>query len=168
MDNDVIVTGPDRPIHFSETHKTSDVLDIVITNELEMLTEVETAEEGSSDHNPLLITLDSGEKGYEEARPKTNKFRRIMRRRIRLNRVISIKEELESAVHDLPNDIKEALKKSEVTVIVKLYTIYGEIPEALKGIIRFKNKEKRRAREYPRAVNIKRSKELENTPSPYE
>lgn len=45
----------------SNTHNTSDVLDIVVTRKLEMSLDVVSLNEGSSDYYPLLITLGSDE-----------------------------------------------------------------------------------------------------------
>lgn len=39
--------------------------------------------------------------------------------------------------------------------------IYGEIPEALKKVIRQKNRTRRRARQFPSDANKKRAKEVQ-------
>lgn len=57
---DIDVLAPYEPTHFSN-NKMNDVIDIVLICNLAMSHEITVTNEGSSEHNPVLLAL--GEKG---------------------------------------------------------------------------------------------------------
>lgn len=71
-----------------------------------MFLDVTSLNEGSSDHNPLLITVGNVEEEPVEEKTNTdwNKFRHVLR----------VKEELEQAAKELEDKIHQALKGSAV------------------------------------------------------
>lgn len=119
----------------------------MMTRKLVMFLNVVSLNEGSSDNNPMLNLLGSGEEESDEKKTKIDwkKFRHVMRvPKIYQTHTL---DELEQAVKDLETNIHQLLKDSAVKNKGDQKTnSYGDIPEGLKKVIRQKNKARRQER----------------------
>lgn len=129
--HEVYVTGT--------THNITDLLNIVVIRELDMFMDVITINEGIPKHNALLITVGCCEEEPEEqTKIDWKEFRNIPK--IPRTDQINTEEELEQTIQSLDKQIHKALIDSTVTTNKNTNTIYGESPEALKIVIKQKNK----------------------------
>lgn len=139
------IIAPDEPTFFSPNHR-PDILDIAILQNIRLHYEIETIQDLSSDHFPVLLVLNSLVPLLTT--PKTNtktdwpSFKKYLTDNGSKIPIIHNKEDLKAATNMLQNDIHTALEANTTNSPSNNNHIY-DIPQTTKELIR----QKRRARE---------------------
>jgi len=146
---DVDVLAPVEPTHFSN-NGVNDVIDFALIRNPAMGLEITATNEGSSDHNPVLLTL--GEKENQQEATFTSrttdweKYREILQRDFPPIPRLEHRQEIEDAILALENAIKAAIEASTTTKRRPIINNYlAGIPEATKQLIRERRRAKRTA-----------------------
>ncbi|KAJ8922704.1 hypothetical protein NQ315_007738 [Exocentrus adspersus] len=125
-----------------------DVLDIALLKAIPAETDITSHHEGSSDHNPVLLTMgDPTPQGDIIVKRNTDwaNFRAEMQRSTAIPR-IETTDDLEAAVVSLETDIRTALERSTTeTREVRQANYIGEIPLEAQQLIRDRRAARRRA-----------------------
>ncbi|KAJ8912144.1 hypothetical protein NQ315_013193 [Exocentrus adspersus] len=145
---DVVAIGPEEPTFDGQGRFAPDVLDIALLKAIPAETDITSHHEGSSDHNPVLLTMgDPTPQGDIIVKRNTDwaNFRAEMQRSTAIPR-IETTDDLEAAVVSLETDIRTALERSTTeTREVRQANYIGEIPLEAQQLIRDRRAARRRA-----------------------
>ncbi|KAJ8910286.1 hypothetical protein NQ315_016103, partial [Exocentrus adspersus] len=145
---DVVAIGPIEPTFDGQGRFAPDVLDIALLKAIPAETDITSHHEGSSDHNPVLLTVgDPTPQGDIIVKRNTDwaNFRAEMQRSTAIPR-IETTDDLEAAVVSLETDIRTALERSTTeTREVRQANYIGEIPLEAQQLIRDRRAARRRA-----------------------
>ncbi|KAJ8910281.1 hypothetical protein NQ315_016098 [Exocentrus adspersus] len=145
---DVVAIGPIEPTFDGQGRFAPDVLDIALLKAIPAETDITSHHEGSSDHNPVLLTMgDPTPQGDIIVKRNTDwaNFRAEMQRRTAIPRIKTI-DDLEAAVVSLETDIRTALERSTTeTREVRQSNYIREIPLEAQQLIRDRRAARRRA-----------------------
>ncbi|KAJ8912970.1 hypothetical protein NQ315_000026 [Exocentrus adspersus] len=145
---DVVAIGPIEPTFDGQGRFAPDVLDIALLKAIPAETDITSHHEGSSDHNPVLLTMgDPTPQGDIIVKRNTDwaNFRAEMQKRTAIPR-IETTDDLEAAVVSLETDIRTALERSTIeTREVRQANYIGEIPLEAQQLIRDRRVARRRA-----------------------
>ncbi|KAJ8917722.1 hypothetical protein NQ315_005171 [Exocentrus adspersus] len=145
---DVVAIGPVEPTFDGQGRFAPDVLDIALLKAIPAETDITSHHEGSSDHNPVLLTMgDPTPQGDIIVKRNTDwaNFRAEMQRSTAIPR-IETTDDLEAAVVSLETDIRTALERSTTeTREVRQANYIGEIPLEAQQLIRDRRAARRRA-----------------------
>lgn len=149
--NNINVHGPIQHTHHTEYQPySSDVLDICLTKNYEEHIDIETKDELSSDHLPIVITLDLNNPKLPLNPPKSfinwPHFLHLLQNTTQPIPIIETTLHLEEAVTKITKDIKNAINTSTVTKTSNHSHQQAKLPTHIKQVIRQKNQTLRRAR----------------------
>lgn len=159
------IIGPNRPTHYPSTGSRGDVLDIVLTNNINMAVLLEVIPELNSDHNPVVITVGDN---YIAAPPRE----RINTRNIDWdifqehldqliltgNPIICTQDHIEENIYKLTQSITIAAKTSQMRQPLRSTGTPLDLPTMIIKAISAKNKVRKlwqqtRLREYKTRLN---------------
>lgn len=142
--NNLAVYGPDEPTFFHRSGYRPDVLDILVAKDVTADIELSTVSETSSDHNPVIVTID-GTQDELQVNEKTRvcwpKFAEILEDSISCSQRISSTEQLEDAVNEFTESVTGALQSA--TKIIRMPAYKHEISDDIRNLIREKNQARR-------------------------
>ncbi|KAJ8919433.1 hypothetical protein NQ315_016531 [Exocentrus adspersus] len=146
--DNVEAIGPIEPTYDGQGRFAPDVLDIALLKAIPAATDITSLDEGSSDHNPVLLTM-GAHAPEEDIIVKRNTdwagFRAAMQRSTAIPR-IETTDDLEAAVVSLETDIRTALERSTTeTREVRRDNYIGDIPLQAQQLIRDRRAARRRA-----------------------
>ncbi|KAJ8913997.1 hypothetical protein NQ315_012020 [Exocentrus adspersus] len=145
---DVVAIGPEEPTFDGQGRFAPDVLDIALLKAIPAETDITSHHEGSSDHNPVLLTMgDPTPQGDIIVKRNTDwaNFRAEMQRSTAIPQ-IETTDDLEAAVVSLETDIRTALERSTTeTREVRQANYIDEIPLEAQQLIRDRRAARRRA-----------------------
>lgn len=143
----ILAMGPEEPTYHHVRNR-PDVLDIALLQNMTLNFEnLRTLDEGSSDHNPILLELgdqDEDMSTFTKKRTDWEQFRASLQRDIAPIPRIESEEEIEAAISTLEEDIHRALRASTTeTVTRRVAAPMGELPEDTRQLIRDRRRAKR-------------------------
>ncbi|KAJ8909866.1 hypothetical protein NQ315_013903 [Exocentrus adspersus] len=143
--DNVTAIGPTEPTFDGQGRFAPDVLDIALLKAIPTETDITSHNEGSSDHNPVLLTMgDPTRQGDIIRNTDWTDFRAEMQRSTAIPR-IETTDDLEAAVVSLETDIRTALERSITeTRAVRQTNYMGEIPLQAQQLIRDRRAARRR------------------------
>jgi len=143
LKNDCTVIFPDEPTHFPENGSTPTTIDIGINKNVLSASEIKVLNQMSSDHNPILVTLESQIKNtntklaYDYDEVDWPKFKRLLHKSTTIS-TIQTSEELENEVQKFTNTIQNCIKQ---TIPVKTnQQIQDKLPPNILQMISHRNK----------------------------
>jgi hypothetical protein len=136
--NNMEAIGPEDPTHHYE--EGSDVIDIAIVKNINNYYHLQTVEELSSDHSPVIITLNRPIKQDKITKSWTN-WKQFQETIKTTNSPINNPQEIENAVKQLEIDIKQAYEQA---TYVKEIQPKQLLPQHIQQLIQTKNKARRR------------------------
>ncbi|KAJ8910825.1 hypothetical protein NQ315_015560 [Exocentrus adspersus] len=146
--DNVEAIGPIEPTYDGQGRFAPDVLDIALLKAIPAATDITSLDEGSSDHNPVLLTMGAhAPEGDIIDKRNTDwaGFRAAMQRSTAIPR-IETTDDLEAAVVSLGTDIRTALEQSTTeTREVRRDNYIGDIPLQAQQLIRDRRAARRRA-----------------------
>jgi hypothetical protein len=136
--NNMEAIGPEDPTHHYE--EGSDVIDIAIVKNINNYYHLQTVEELSSDHSPVIITQNRPIKQDKITKSWTN-WKQFQETIKTTNSPINNPQEIENAVKQLEIDIKQAYEQA---TYVKEIQPKQLLPQHIQQLIQTKNKARRR------------------------
>ncbi|KAK9887253.1 hypothetical protein WA026_021104 [Henosepilachna vigintioctopunctata] len=130
-ENDLIIAAPSEHTHLCTGTNTTDLLDIAVIQNVRWAYRLETIMDLSSDHLPVILELETGVEEKRRTIMKTNWLRYKERLRAK-KRDIQNTEQLEEAIEDIENRIKNAVEEATTTTEV---TSREPIPKNLKILL---------------------------------
>lgn len=113
-----IIIGPERPTYLPTGRGRNEVLDVAVLKNVEEDFGIETIEEGTSDHNPIVLTIGTMIRLDDDQMKHTTRwdsFSRNLKEKIGDIPVIRSSEELELATEALQSCILEAYQECTIT-----------------------------------------------------
>ncbi|KAJ8914898.1 hypothetical protein NQ315_016052 [Exocentrus adspersus] len=146
--DNVEAIGPIEHTYDGKGRFAPDVLDIALLKAIPAATDITSLDEGTSDHNPVLLTMGAlAPEGDIIVKRNTDwaGFKAAMQRSTAISR-IETTDDLEAAVVSLETDIRTALKRSTTeTREVRRVNYIGDIPLQAQQLIRDRRAARRRA-----------------------
>lgn len=138
---------PDEPTHFPENGATPTTIDFGINKNVTNVSDVQSLNELSSDHNPIVFTLYSQTKSenplriYDYENTDWDKFRQMARDEVKITPNIRAVSELEIEVQRYTNTIKKCIEQTVPIKCVK--QIQDNLPQYIIELIKDRNKIRR-------------------------
>lgn len=151
MNSNYAVIGPLEPTHYPGNKKHNpDVLDIAIINDLAPSITIETLQELSSDHNPVLIIIGNANMTTEPINPKFNfnkanwtLFRSCLDKKLPKEiPQLTCPDEIDSFTKFLTTIIEESMETTIPKKTEKRNTLF-DLPPGLAKAVQFKNRTRR-------------------------
>ncbi len=144
---DLIADGPMSPTHFPARGHPPDVLDIALFYKSSWTYCIETINDLSSDHNPVLLTVNElSDPPPSKSRKKTDwtYFSHRVGEKLSINYSIKNAKELDSAVDNFAETIMSSINESSKTLPERTpFNLKGDLPKFVKELIATKNKLRR-------------------------
>lgn len=148
LNNDVTIQFPDRHTHFPPNNTTPTTIDLVLNKNVTNISDIETLDELSSDHSPIVFTL----RGLNESiQVKTvidhvntdwTRFKTELDRHVNITNNINTTDRLEQEINKLTTAIQKTIKK---TVTLKnIRPFHSDIPQQAKDLIKERNRNRKR------------------------
>ncbi|KAL3267675.1 hypothetical protein HHI36_024319 [Cryptolaemus montrouzieri] len=107
----IMIVAPEEPTHICTSTGTVDVLDIAMLKNVPWQTEIRAVMDLSSDHSPVILEVHIEAENIENERKRTNW--KMFKENMETKKItIGDANELEQAIQDLENRIKEAERKA--------------------------------------------------------
>lgn len=160
---DCILHFPENPTLYPANNTTPSTIDLVISKNMDNITEPESLPELSSDHNPVVFTvigpaMENREKPiYDYKNTDWGKFREILDSQICINNHITSPEALEYEVSKFTQAVLNARDKTTKKLTFKPTE---SLPPHIKELIKYKNRIRKRFQSHRNPLDNELTKQL--------